>query len=111
MLDVRKLQRKLRKKDTAERCGLILESGKIVDADNRHKKPEQGFEIEARDILQPGVVATWHTHPNQSSALSHDDYRGFLNWPDLRHFIIGTDGVRCYFIDSGIVREIPLAAD
>jgi proteasome lid subunit RPN8/RPN11 len=60
---------------------------------------------------QTMLAGTWHTHPGKEAALSQDDYLGFANWPELTHYIVGTDGVRAYRVVDGIIQEIDLAAD
>jgi proteasome lid subunit RPN8/RPN11 len=105
------LQRKLRKTDIVEKCGLVLKSGKIIPVLNTHPKPEEGFRIEVSEMIahEDDLLGTWHTHPKTSSVLSHEDMEGFANWPHLVHFIVGTDGVRAYQFDDGFLMEIDLA--
>jgi proteasome lid subunit RPN8/RPN11 len=103
-----KLKRKLRKTDTVERCGLVLANGSCPEKPNIHPQPERGFMFRAEDLLENenSLVGSWHTHPGQSAALSHEDYNGFSQWPHLTHYIIGTDGVRAYRVIDGIVECI-----
>lgn len=106
-----KLKRKLRKSDTAERCGLVLTDGTVAEVANIHQDPEQGFRIAAAEMLkhEAALAGTWHTHPGETANLSHEDYAGFSQWPELTHYIIGTDGIRAYRFDDGLIVEIDLA--
>ena len=51
-------------------------------------------------LLCEGTVATWHTHPGETSVLSVGDYGTFTNYPHLRHYIVGKDGVQAYEVDA-----------
>lgn len=87
-----------------ERVGFILHDGKVVELDNICSDPENGFEISAEDIIQyeKDIKATWHTHPDATSNLSVDDYKAFLNYPDLDHYIIGRGkNISCYYVSDG----------
>lgn len=99
------LAKKLKKGDTKERCGLILKGSKIVELENIAPEPEKGFEISSNDIIkyEDEMVGSWHTHPDHDSNLSEKDYLGFLMWPNLKHYIIGTNGVSSYIVKDGIV--------
>lgn len=90
-----------------ERCGYIRKGGKVIEVTNHCNEPEEGFEFGADDILSMlnEGIATWHTHPGQSSNLSAQDYEGFLNFPDLKHYIVGNDGVRCYHVEDGLILQ------
>lgn len=85
--------------------GLILLDGTIIEMENICTDPENGFEIKAEQMLahEGDIYATWHTHPGQVSNLSAGDYLSFLSWPDLSHYIIGTDGVARYFVQNNKV--------
>lgn len=104
------LKDKLLPDDINERCGLILSDGTIIEVPNKHPHRTKAFMIGVKDMHEAGdaLIATWHTHPGQTSALSQDDYLGFTAWPHLLHYIVGTDGVRCYKADStGVISEVP----
>lgn len=108
MLDITaKLASKLTESDTKERCGIVLSDGEVIEFENRHAEPEKGYCISAADHGQyeDVLVATWHTHPAQTANLSQEDYNGFLQWPHLRHYIIGIDGVRIFVVVDGMVIE------
>ena len=51
-------------------------------------------------VLSEETVATWHTHPNETSVLSIGDYDTFTNYPHLGHYIVGKDGVQKYEVDQ-----------
>ena len=91
-----------------ERVGFVLEGDEVVEVENIHADPENGFRVRGEDIAKyaMGAKATWHTHPGQSGNLSMEDYYTFLNWPELRHFIIGTDGVAEYYVEDGEVYRV-----
>ena len=98
----------------AELCGLILENGDLMEVENTHPTPERGFMISGKLISDLGdkVVGTWHTHPKTTAQLSQDDYLGFSCWPDLTHYIAGTDGVAAYRVgELGLIEELSLADD
>lgn len=88
-----------------ERVGFILKSGEVIEVQNICEKPEEGFDVSGEDIAKYGLdaIATWHTHPNASNNLSMNDHEMFLNWPELSHYIVGTNGVRCYVVEDGEV--------
>ncbi len=87
-----------------ERVGFISSGGAIVECENIAQDPVYGFAVSGCDILAHlDAVATWHTHPGASSNLSMDDHSAFLNFPDMKHFIIGSDGVRCYEVRDGVI--------
>jgi proteasome lid subunit RPN8/RPN11 len=90
----------------AERCGLILTRGTIIEAPNIAADPEHSYEISPEIVLKylPRLKGTWHTHPGQDANLSEEDDTGFKNWPKLTHYIIGSDGVRAYTVnEAGLV--------
>ncbi len=99
------LAKKLKKGDKLERCGLVLKDGAVIELDNVAEEPEQGYEIAAKDVVkyEDDIVATWHTHPNHDSNLSERDYFGFLMWPNLKHYVVGTNGVAGYIVKDGII--------
>ena len=91
--------------DGAERVGFILQSGEIVECENKCDQPEEGFEVSAEDLIRycDDAVATWHTHPGANSNLSVGDYESFMSWPKLLHHIIGQDGLSTFMVHDGAV--------
>jgi proteasome lid subunit RPN8/RPN11 len=85
-----------------ERVGFVLKTGQIVEVPNVCAEPEKGFLVRAEDLLkyEGKIAATWHTHPQGTAVLSVGDYDSFKNWPEWRHYIIGTDGVTEYYVDE-----------
>lgn len=90
-----------------ERVGFILRDETIVEVDNIAPNPENGFSVRADDIIryEDEAIATWHTHPNSLANLSAEDYVGFRNYPLLRHYIVGKDGIRCFVVVNDTVVE------
>jgi proteasome lid subunit RPN8/RPN11 len=90
-----------------ERCGFILKTGHVIEVKNEAVLPADSFMMPALDIIKyaPDAFATWHTHPKTVSRLSGADYLTFLNWPHLRHYIVGTDGIKAYVVTDGSVFE------
>lgn len=76
---------------TPERCGIITKAGVVIELDNAHSEPVRGFRITPEDILEhfDATEATWHTHPGADPNLSEEDYAGFMQWPDLTHYVAG----------------------
>lgn len=88
-----------------ERVGFILPDGTIVEFNNICPEPTEGFEVSGEDILSivDVAVASWHTHPQTKSNLSVGDFQTFLNYPNMRHFIIGTDGISEFYVEDNEV--------
>jgi hypothetical protein len=88
-----------------ERVGFVLANHEVVEVDNICDDPINGFEVSGADLLKYGdqAYATWHTHPGQTSNLTFGDHTSFLNYPHLRHYIAGTDGVTSYSVANGKV--------
>ena len=89
-----------------ERVGFVTLGGEVVEVANISETPEEAFFVSAEDLIEyeDNSVATFHTHPNLTSNLSAEDHIAFRMWPDKKHFIIGSDGVRCYSVTrSGAV--------
>lgn len=101
------LEQLLQPNDVNERCGLVLSDGTIVEIVNIAEKPEDSYEMDPLGVIPflSMAEATWHTHPNGTNILSGADYEGFKRWPDLRHHVIGKEGVRSYYVDGEVVRE------
>jgi len=79
---------------TAELCGVVTKRGAIVELENIHETPDLGFHIEPKAFLED---------PN----LSEEDMAGFLQWPELKHYIVGIrDGapaVQAFIVADGFV--------
>jgi proteasome lid subunit RPN8/RPN11 len=101
---------KLLPEDTEEKCGLVLKDGTVLDVINHHSNPAIGFHICADDLFahEENLAGTWHTHPNDTANLSQQDYVGFRQWPEIRHYIVGIDGVRAYDVVDGLIVEVDL---
>ena len=107
---VSNLKAKYDKAEMVEKCGLVLLDGTILETENTHSSPEEGFRIPAKLLVEheDNLYGTWHTHPRDTANLSQADYAGFNQWPRLRHFIIGIDGVRCFTVEDGLIVEVAL---
>lgn len=84
---------KLEPSGSPERCGVISTEGEVVELTNAHVSPQLGFQFSAADTFEwlasGKAAATWHTHPGEDPNLSEEDYAGFLQWPELTHWIVG----------------------
>src|SRR4051812_8652969 len=91
--------------EAPERCGFVLPRNKIVEVKNICHDPVNGFDISGEDLLKYAeeAVASWHTHTGVDCNLTRDDLASFLNYPTLKHYIIGSDGVACYAVEQGQV--------
>lgn len=91
--------------DGNERVGFVLKDGSTVEISNICQDPKNGFDVDGADLLRylDDAVATWHTHPNATSNLSVGDLQSYLNYPELTHYIAGTDGVATYYVENGRV--------
>lgn len=88
-----------------ERCGFVIDSHKLVELTNVYHQTTEGFEIDPSDVLKyiDRLKGIWHTHPRKTSVLSGDDKLCMEQWPDIKHYIIGNDGIRVYVVKDGIV--------
>jgi hypothetical protein len=87
-----------------ERGGVVLDDGTIVELTN-HSPDDDGYAPDAADLLPyvDRLSGTWHTHPTTTANPSVEDAETFAMWPELTHYIVGTDGVRAYRIKHGAV--------
>lgn len=82
-----------------ERVGFILDNYSFIEVKNVAPNPEYAYSVSGQDIKDYAInnaIGTWHTHPNATSNLSHDDYDNFIRWNNMFHLIVGSDGVRLY---------------
>ncbi len=91
-----------------ERCGVILESGEVVELPNRHTQPRDNFRMLSEDVdnVEGEIVSTWHSHTLRSYNLSLNDYECFKRLPHLSHYIISVKGVACYQAIDGKVMNL-----
>lgn len=84
-----------------------MKDGSLIEVPNISPHPENSFMVQGADILKYALsgeaIATWHTHPKKDANLTVEDHEMFLNYPDLEHYIVGTDGVRSYVVKNGRV--------
>lgn len=88
-----------------ERCGFVLDNGLCIDVKNICEDPVNGFDISGEDLMRYSetAIGSWHTHPGADSNLTVDDQKSFLSYPDLTHYIVGSDGVSSYVVQAGKV--------
>ncbi len=93
--------------DGPERCGVILTDDTIVELENMHPSPFEGFAMDSTLLEASDVVATWHTHPTTSPNLSVADFKAFRTHPRLMHYVVAETEIWCY----GMSGDILLAYD
>lgn len=88
----------------------MLVSGEIIELKNMSAKAADQFEPDAAEILShidKDVAAMWHTHTNGSANLSPEDWQTFLDWPQIEHAIVASEGVRYYGVRGRGVINLP----
>jgi proteasome lid subunit RPN8/RPN11 len=114
----------------AECCGMIAyeqhgpqgapRAVRIDRARNVHASPKR-FEIDGKDVLRAvnefddagwEMGAIYHSHTHTAPYPSQTDINFARNWPGVEWLIVGLAGeepeVRCYRIEEGEVREVPI---
>jgi proteasome lid subunit RPN8/RPN11 len=113
----------------AECCGMVAytEAGteqgramRVHRAENIYASRKR-FEIEGLEVLRTErefeeqgweLGAIYHSHTHTAPYPSQTDINFAANWPGLEWVIVGLAGeqpeVRCYLIEGGEVREVPL---
>lgn len=91
-----------------ELCG-VIRKGKLVVCENIHEDPSNNFQFLIEDLED--MEATWHTHTRESANLSIADYRLYLAWPKVPHFITYRDVVRTYVVETGVVYTVNAETD
>lgn len=86
-----------------ELCGVIYEDGTVVSLPNIHPNPRDNFAMSVEPLQDPKVIATWHTHPRTSANLSVEDYRAFVQFPRLRHYVVAATEIWCYRMAGDIL--------
>jgi proteasome lid subunit RPN8/RPN11 len=114
----------------AECCGMIaygqngLEGSPRAVQVNRAKNvyaSRKRFEIDGKDVLRAinefddagwEMGAIYHSHTHTAPYPSQTDINFARNWPGVEWLIVGLAGeepeVRCYLIEGGEVREVPI---
>lgn len=89
-----------------ERCGLVLESGEIIELPNTAQDQTREFSFPESNFKKyPNAVATWHTHPSTNPNLSVEDYLSFLKNPEVFHYIVGGGKVWGFYVkDKRVLR-------
>ena len=83
-----------------ERCGILLEGDQLIELPNLHPDPYNGFAMESHHLETEGIIGTWHTHPATSANLSTEDYRLFIKYPNLKHYIISNVETWSFFVED-----------
>lgn len=97
-----------------ENCGFILNTGEIVVLQNLHPDPVNNFAISDEDILNYGlenILAFWHSHLNNDTNLSTNDYKAFLNFPDHYHIIFCYTDFTVYTVRNNLVIRLDHASN
>jgi [CysO sulfur-carrier protein]-S-L-cysteine hydrolase len=114
----------------AECCGMIAyecsERGGSPRAVRVHRAKNvyvsrKRFEIDGKDVLRAinefddagwEMGAIYHSHTHTAPYPSQTDINFARNWPGVQWLIVGLAGeqpeVRCYAIEEGEVREVPI---
>lgn len=94
--------RSLYKDDGYEVGGYINAENTVVVCENDSPNPLENFSFKMEDLEsindEEDVVALFHTHPNGTAAMTKQDFKAFLNYPDFFHLIVGKAEVLCYRI-------------
>lgn len=114
----------------AECCGMIAyaddssagngQAMRVHRATNVYASRKR-FEIDGKEVLRVTdefeeegweVGAIYHSHTHTAPYPSQTDINFAANWPGLEWVIVGLAGdepeIRCYLIEGGEVREVPL---
>lgn len=91
--------------DEDERCGIVLQSGEIIELPNQSSYPYNSFVISNNDLepYRAEMLATWHTHPRGPNNLSIDDYNAFMDCPEFPHLILTHRSISQYQSDGNYV--------
>jgi proteasome lid subunit RPN8/RPN11 len=114
----------------AECCGMIAYSSLEQDGSGKAQAVHRAtnvfasrkrFEIDGKEVLQTmdefddagwELGAIYHSHTHTPPYPSQTDVNFAANWPGLEWVIVGLAGdepeIRCYMIEGGEVREVPL---
>lgn len=86
-----------------EVCGVVLIDGTVQVRKNLHPEPDDNFAMDCSDFDDPNIIATFHTHPRTGPNLSVADYRAFVSFPRLRHYVVSKAEIWCYRVAGGIL--------
>lgn len=107
----------LYKEDGCE-IGGYLKGGKVIVCENDSLNPLENFSFKMEDLMDindtDGVVALFHTHPNGTSAMTKQDFKAFINYPDFFHLIVGKNGLLCYKVterETVIIEDLAVNED
>ena len=96
-------------------CGGYIKNGEAIICENDSPNPVENFSFKIEDLMiindQEGVTALFHTHPNGTSAMTKQDFKAFVNYPDFFHLIVGKDGLLCYKVterETVIIEDIAI---
>jgi proteasome lid subunit RPN8/RPN11 len=114
----------------AECCGMVAYDSNGCDGPPRAVRVHRAqnvygsrkrFEIDGREVLRVinelddaglDLGAIYHSHTHTAPYPSQTDINFARNWPGVEWLIVGLAGeqpeVRCYLIEEGEVREVPI---
>lgn len=86
-----------------ERCGIITITGDIIELKNISPNPDSEFAMESGPLEDTHTCATWHTHPTSGPNLSVADYRAFVAYPVLAHYVVSPSEIWCFEMAGDIL--------
>lgn len=90
----------LYKDEGCEVGGYITSENSVVVCENASLNPLENFSFSMDDLIklndEENAIALFHTHPNGTGAMSKQDFKAFVNYPDFFHLIVGKAEVLCY---------------
>lgn len=97
-----------------ERCGVILNTGKVIELKNVSNNPQMEFAIADLDlqIYLSQVIAFWHSHNEHTGGspnLSVEDYTTFLKYPQHLHIIFCYDKYIIFAVKNNLVIRVDYA--
>lgn len=96
-----------------ERLGFLIQDKQVelIEVRNISTAPTETFIAPTAALIEweDKILATWHTHPDGVNEPSIYDKQAFVNYPDVVHYIIGSNGIAAYAIEGGKV--VPASAE
>ena len=96
-----------------ERVGFLIldKQVELIELKNIALSPTDYFIAPTAALIEweDKLLATWHTHPGGVNEPSIYDKQAFVNYPDVVHYIIGSNGIAAYAIEGEQV--VPASAE